>query len=322
MALDTSVAPISSMINMITTPLATALSTYAGGLITAMTAPVGVCFIIWVIIKASHMMKGMDESSLLDFGWFLLSFFIVLAMMTTYETGLMPWINDLANSGVAGETTLDQVAIYYVGIFDASDTEVANIINPLERIPMMITVGIKEFIVLVGLVPFLIAATLIYLSLKVGLMMVLALGPIFLALGLFPATRQYASAFANTVFSYVLGFALLGVIALVSINLSKEMFTNPDATLVDATMPLVIYAAIGNLLLMFLLKQVASIASSLSAGGINAGIAGGNLRSLASSIRNSARGSSRDLQAMRKGYQNVKDYASNKFKPKNTIKAG
>ena len=286
MALDTSGAPISSLIGLIVNPLSTALSTYAGGLITALQAPIATAFGIWMIIKATQMMKGMDEGSLIDFSWFLMSFFIVLSMMTTYQSQLMPFIQNLASSGVTGETTLDQVAKYYVGIFEASDVAVKDV-GGLDGIVLTINVGIKKLIVLLGLVPFLIAATLIYISLKVGLLMVLALGPLFIAFGLFPATRQWASAFINTVLSYVLGFALLGVIALASINLSKEMFTAPDGTLVNATMPLVIYAAIGNLLLVFLLKQVASIASSLSAGGINAGTASGSIGGIAKGITGS-----------------------------------
>ena len=59
-------------------------------------------------------------------------------------------------------------------------------------------------------------------------------------------------------------------------GISKEMFTaSGDSALTDTSLKVVFLAAMGNLTLLFLLKQVSSLASSLSAGGINAGMAGG-----------------------------------------------
>jgi type IV secretion system protein VirB6 len=62
----------------------------------------------------------------------------------------------------------------------------------------------------------------------------------------------------------------------------------------------VFLAAIGNLILLFFVKQVAALASSLSAGGINATLPG-SIGTLASGIRNSAKGSAKELKALGAG---------------------
>ena len=68
----------------------------------------------------------------------------------------------------------------------------------------------------------------------------------------------------------------------------------------------------GNLTLLFLLKQVSSLASSLSAGGINASMTG-SIGTLASAIKASAKGSAKDIKAMQAGGQAVGRWAANKF---------
>lgn len=280
-------APITSIVNFILTPFNTIVAMGATAISDLVTPVVGAVFILYVLLKMIAMLKGMDESSVIDFGLFLLSFFLVFAMMKNYDnynTYVVTMVDSIKNglsSALTGSTlganSLDTLAIYYIDMIDKGQQAIDAMLNPLNRIGAQMSFVLKELMILLGLVPFLVAATITITVLEIGLRMVLAIGPLFIAFGLFPNTRQYASAFVNTVFSYVLGITLVSVVALASVGISMQMLSSGGGTLNEASVPAVFYASIGNLILLFLLKQVSSVASSLSAGGINAGMAGGSI---------------------------------------------
>ncbi|MFM7294644.1 MAG: conjugal transfer protein TrbL, partial [Burkholderiales bacterium] len=99
---------------------------------------------------------------------------------------------------------------------------------------------------------------------------------------------------------------------------SKSMLSG-SGSLDDVSLKAVFLASMGNLTLLFLLKQVSSLASSLSAGGINASMPG-SIGTLASAIKSSAKGSAGGIRAMAAGYratkaggQAVVRWAANKF---------
>lgn len=279
-------APITSIVNFILTPFNTIVAMGATAISDLVTPVVGAVFILYVLLKMIAMLKGMDESSVIDFGLFLLSFFLVFAMMKNYDnynTYVVTMVDSIKNGlssaltgSSLGANSLDELAKYYIGMVDQGQQAI-DAMNPLNRVGAQLGFLFKELMILFGLVPFLVAATITITVLEIGLRMVLAIGPLFIAFGLFPNTRQYASAFVNTVFSYVLGITLVSVVALASVGISMQMLSSGGGTLNEASVPAVFYASIGNLILLFLLKQVSSVASSLSAGGINAGMAGGSI---------------------------------------------
>ncbi|MDG5827011.1 hypothetical protein MRX60_13380 (plasmid) [Xylella fastidiosa subsp. pauca] len=87
----------------------------------------------------------------------------------------------------------------------------------------------------------------------------------------------------------------MAVIATISVGLSKQMFS-ANGTLNDISFKAVFLASMGNLTLLFLLKQVGAMASSLSAGGINVSMPGSanTLRHAAQAARLGARASSKE----------------------------
>lgn len=323
-------APITSIINFIMTPFNDIVQIGATAISEIVTPLVGTAFILHVLLKALAMLKGIDETTLIDFFLFLLSFFIVFGMMKNYDNynlyvvsmaeGIKTDLSTALTGSTVDSNALDTLAIYYMDMIDKSNTAIDAMVNPLNKMSASFGLLFKEAMILLGLVPFLVAATISITVLELGLRMVLALGPLFIALGLFPATRQYASAFVNTVFSYVLSMTLVALVALASVGISMQMLSSGGGTLTEATIPAVFYASIGNLILLFLLKQVSSIAASLSAGGITAGMADGGIREAAKSVIRSTKGSAREIKHLNKGIDNLRKIASTKSN--NTIKPG
>ena len=139
---------------------------------------------------------------------------------------------------------------------------------------------------------------------NVGSTIVAMVGPIYFCFLLFPATRQYFSAWVNTAFSYALIPLIVAVIATISIGISKAMLSSGaggggTVDLSEVALSSVFLAALGNVVLLFLLKQVSSMASSLSAGGINAGMT--NSGAVASTAVAGGKGIYRGYMALRSG---------------------
>src|SRR5581483_1831283 len=101
----------------------------------------------------------------------------------------------------------------------------------------------KAAIICVGLIPFLVVATMAIIIANVGSMMVAMVGPIFFAFLLFPATRQYFSAWLNAALSYALVPTLVAVIAVMSVGISHDMLSS-GGSLYEASYKSVFLAAI------------------------------------------------------------------------------
>lgn len=277
-------APITWLVGQINTIVSTGVGDAAGAISNAIMPVVAVCFSIYALLTATNYMRGTETEPVMDFGLRLAKFAIIIGLglnADTYATTVIPMVtgigNDLANAISGGNATagaLDQLALHYLAIL-SDGFQHANAITFPFNIGSLLLYAIKAALILLGLIPFLVAATVAIIIANVGSVMVAMVGPIFFAFLLFPATRQYFSAWLNTALSYALIPVFVAVVALLSVNLSTAMLSNGGNSLDRTSLAEVFMATLGNLVLLFLLKQVASLASSLSAGGINAGMPGG-----------------------------------------------
>lgn len=313
-------APISWLIQEIHDALASGAASAAAGISTAITPLVAVCFGIYIILITFNYLRGAETEPVLDFGIRCAGFAVVIGLglnASNYASIVIPIVTglggDLANAisgGAVTESSLDSLALHYIKIiddgFEATDG--------LLEIGAAILVALKAFIIMLGLVPFLIVATLAIIVADVGSLMIAMVGPFFFACLIFPATRQYFSAWVNSAISYAFIPMFVSVIATLSVSLSTKMLTSGGG-LNEASFKMVFLSAIGNLLLLLLIRQVSALASSLSAGGINVGLPSG-VGSWASSIRNSGRESAKDAKALANGYRGARALGSriaNKF---------
>ena len=314
-------APITWLIGEINKIVSSGAGATASAIATAVTPLAAVGFGIYIILICINYMRGAETEPVIDFGVRCAGFAVIIGLglnAANYTSTVIPIVtgvgSDLASTvsgGSASAGTLDQLALHYFKILDAGYESAKTGGFPFNAGSLLLYF-IKFLCILVGLIPFLVAATLAIIIADVGSVLVAMVGPLFFAFLIFPATRQYFSAWLNTALSYALIPVFVAVIATISVGLSKTMLS-------DMTLKAVFLASMGNLTLLFLLKQVSSLASSLSAGGINASMMG-SIGTLASAIKASAKGSAKDIKAMAEGYratkaggQAVDRWAANKF---------
>ena len=314
-------APITWLIGEINKIVSSGAGATASAIATAVTPLAAVGFGIYIILICINYMRGAETEPVIDFGVRCAGFAVIIGLglnAANYTSTVIPIVtgvgSDLASTvsgGSASAGTLDQLALHYFKILDAGYESAKTGGFPFNAGSLLLYF-IKFLCILVGLIPFLVAATLAIIIADVGSVLVAMVGPLFFAFLIFPATRQYFSAWLNTALSYALIPVFVAVIATISVGLSKTMLS-------DMTLKAVFLASMGNLTLLFLLKQVSSLASSLSAGGINASMMG-SIGTLASAIKASAKGSAKDIKAMQAGYRATKAggqaagrWAANKF---------
>ena len=314
--------PITWLISKIVGLVETGASVAATNIANTITPLVSICFGIYMILIAFNYLRGAESEPILDFGMRCIGFAIVIGMglnASNYSNYVIPIVTGLGESlangisgGAVSEGMLDKLALKYIKI-------IARGFKSASGLTDNIAMFLKAAVVLIGLVPFLVIAALAIVVAKIGSLLVAMVGPIFFGFLLFPSTRQYFSAWVSTALSYSLIPTFVAVVALMSVSLSDEML-GANVDLNEATFILVILASIGNLLLLLLLNQVSSLASSLSAGGINASLPGsGTVGSAAKMAVGSAVAGGK---AAKMGYQGAKaagQWAANKFGKGNNI---
>jgi type IV secretion system protein VirB6 len=320
-------APITWLIGQINTIVTSGADAAATAIATAVTPLAAVGFGIYIILICINYMRGAETEPVIDFGVRCAGFAVIIGLglnAANYTSTVIPIVtgvgSDLASAvsgGSATAGTLDQLALHYFKILDDGYESANSPVFPFNVGPLVLYI-LKAVFILVGLIPFLVAATLCIIVANVGSILVAMVGPLFFAFLIFPATRQYFSAWLNTALSYALIPVFVAVIATISVGLSKTMLSG-SGSLDDVSLKAVFLASMGNLTLLFLLKQVSALASSLSAGGINASMPG-SIGTLASAIKSSAKGSAKDIKSMAAGYRAAKagagaarNWAANKF---------
>jgi type IV secretion system protein VirB6 len=277
-------APVAAVLKMIDDHLLTGVSTAAHAISDVITPIAAACFGIYMILIVVHYMRGASAEPVWDFLLRMAGFSIVIGLglnAGNYVDYVVPMVmglgNDLAAAVSGGDpnanvTALDTMIQNYARIIfvdiDQLEMGFANYEN-------FIVFSIKTLIIIIAILPFAVFAAALLVIAKAGAALITAVGPLFFACLIFPATRQYFSAWMNAALSYALLPVFIAIIAMMTINLSQTLFSTQDGvpymTFMDVFM-----AAIVNLLLIYLLKTCQSLAFSLGAGGINAGFSAGS----------------------------------------------
>lgn len=335
-------APLQWIINQITSIIGTSTNSVAETLSSTIAPLFSACFGIYIILIMVNYLRGAESEPVFDFFLRMASWAVVIFLAfsagayTTYVVPIITGLGDDLATAVTGAplnaASLDKLLMFYTDIFQTGLDNASILPSPL-NLGDLLFVYFKFFIVCLGLMPLVIAATIILIVAKVGLLLVASVGPLFIGLALFPATRQYFSAWINTAFSYALIPLFVAIIAQSSIQISTSIFDNgTNLDLSKATMLTCIGAALCNIVLLYLLQVVGRISSSLSAGGVAVGSGsgiGGAARAIASGTgantfgaamgKEMGKGAGKHVNALtRQARRNV----SRALMPKNKIKAG
>ena len=204
-------------------PITAFVSTSVSNLASYIDGPLRTAVMLYVILYGFAVMRGAISEPIMEFAWRAMRIVVVVLLATNssafqqYVTGLffdsLPKEigNALAGSGLNTSSGAPFDQLLSKGI------DVANKIYEqagLTNIAPALIAAILLVFVAVG--SFLQFAILLYA--KVGLGVVIALGPVFIALGLFEATRPFTEAWLRQVANFVILLVL--VVALVGLMLT------------------------------------------------------------------------------------------------------
>lgn len=255
-------------------PITTFVSTSVSNLASFVDGPLRVAVLLYVVLYGFAVMRGAIAEPIQEFAWRAMRL-VLIVLLASNASSFQQYVTNLfftslpkeignalagsaldANSGAPFDKLLNKGIEVAQKIYDrAGLTDIA---------PALIAAILLVFTAVSGFLQF---AILLYA--KVGLAIVIALGPIFIALALFDATRPFAEAWtrqvANFLILHVLVVALVGLM-LTSVQGFVEKYgadaASGGAIIVGAV---AISAVLG--LAAYIALQLPAIAGSLAGGG-------------------------------------------------------
>lgn len=240
----------------------------AGTLITVLEPLLLSSFSVYLLFLFLSYWNGSIEENIVDFvkrciAWILiLSFALNISYYNEYIVPMVMNFGDYLSQKFSGSNTsingsLDEmVSVILDGIKKTID-KASGIIGTILAVLVVVLIGIFSIIFLV------ISAGYILLA-KIFAGILVVVGPIFIAMALFPATRQYFSAWVNQVVNYALLTFFLNVLMAIFIEFMVGAF---GVGAIDLTRGLNI--AIGAGIFFVVLLRLPELSSSL-AGGLSA----------------------------------------------------
>jgi type IV secretion system protein VirB6 len=271
-------APVTWLIGRIDLIVSAGAISTATAIAHTITPMAASCFGVYIILMAVHQMRGARSEPVRDIGLRITGFCVVVGLglnMANYTSFVIPIVTGLGSDfasavsrGNVSAGVMDQLELHYLGILDDGSRSASQQSGP-SGVGAMAICGLNAAFVACGRIPFLVLAALLPIVADVDSVIGTSVGPLLFAALIFPATRQYFPAWVTTAISYALMPMLVSVIAVISETLSKEMLSDANGSFANASLASVSFTSLRNLVLMLLLRQVSSIDSSLSAGGIN-----------------------------------------------------
>lgn len=253
----------------IDTTLISVLGSKASVLIGLLSPIVLTCFSIYVMLVIMSYMKDNSSwsGSAIDMVKRIAAWGVIISFSMNvgfYMGTVVPMVNgipiELSNiltnqSSTGNVNNVDSIISYYITVIQEMWAKAKGIqasIAAAFNILLLIVLGIPVAVMM--------AAYLLLAKLFLAILM--AIGPLFLCLALFPVTRQYATLWIGQVVNFMLLGVLMNVTAVVMINILLGLQVNPlTASLVD----ILAYGVIA-LLFFIIILRIPDLSSALSGG--------------------------------------------------------
>lgn len=255
-------------------PITTFVSTSVSSLTSFVDGPLRVAVLLYVVLYGFAVMRGAIAEPIQEFAWRAMRL-VVIVLLASNSGSFQQYVTDLFFTSLPkeignalGGSTLDATSGQPFDKLLSKGIEVAYRIYDQAGLtniaPALIAAILLVFVAFGSFLQF---AVLLYA--KIGLAIVIALGPIFIALALFEATRPFAEAWtrqvANFLILHVLVVALVGLM-LTSVQGFVEKYgantSTAGALIVGAV---AISAVLG--LAAYIAIQLPAIAGGLAGGG-------------------------------------------------------
>lgn len=247
-------------------------------------------FTVYVILVTWSYFGTTLEQTMFDVLKRILAWGVIISFslnIGSYNASVVPFVlglgeglaNIFSGGGTASASALDSLVNL---LFDmiAKNSEAADKVSGIEGISEKLAAFFYNLLIILVFSVFLIIAAAYIVLAKVFLAILVVLGPIFISLALFPATRQYFSAWVNQVVNYNLYFLLINVVGAIFISYINATFTE-EALLTDSGIIQLILVLLFFAIILLKLPEMAS--------GLAGGIAANGFGSLASSISSGTR---------------------------------
>lgn len=247
------------------------LGTQTGALINIISPIILACFTLYVLLIAMSYIKG--EAQPVEMGFDLIYRMIAWAVILglsmnigNYTSIVVTIVNTLPNeltqaiSGNASASvtnSLDQLISLYIDRIN----ELFQDIDFLD-VGGYVAASLITLILCVCAIPFLVVCGGFILLAKIMSAILLVLGPMFIILALFPATRQYFSLWVGQIVNYMLILVIINILATIQIS----FLTNVINTSVDLDFTTSLSIGIASLLFFVVVLKVPDISSALSNG--------------------------------------------------------
>jgi type IV secretion system protein VirB6 len=252
-----------------TAPLQNFISSGTSGISAWVTGPLTVALTLYVILYGFLILRGSVQEPIMDFAFRAMKLAIILMLVRnaseyqTYVTNIFfetlprEVAEALNTGGAPSATTFD--SLLDKGQKSANDiwAQSAWPVDPLTSFAGLVVVFMTFVVASIGYV--------VSLYARVALAIILAIGPIFIALAMFQSTRRFTEAWIGQLVNFVILQVLVVAVGSLLVTSFATMFTTVEAY-TDVLMRPIAVGAIG-LASLYVFYQLPSIASSLASGG-------------------------------------------------------
>ncbi|WP_208438057.1 type IV secretion system protein [Bartonella taylorii] len=273
---DFSYAPFQSISDYIVAPLDVVMNTTVSGLSSAISAPLNLASIIFIFLYGYNVMTGRTTLSMHNLLNNVVKIFVVTTMATNADTfniyvkdiffnDLVNAIGNALNNNPTGSNVFDHILLKTNSRYQ----EVLAKAWFLEKI----TVAILGLIMLAAVIVFCIGGFIVQMFTQVALVMIIGLGPLFISLYLFNATRKFTDAWITTLVNFTILQVLVIMLGTIMCKIILHVLNGSYSSIYILLPPVVVISVVGAILF----RALPGIATALASGGpyFNTGIASG-----------------------------------------------
>ncbi|WP_078674216.1 type IV secretion system protein [Bartonella elizabethae] len=283
-------SPFESISGYILKPLDNVMDTTVSGLSSAISAPLNLAAIIFIFLYGYNVMTGRIALSMHSLLNNVVKIVIVTTMATNAETfntyvkdiffnDLSNAIGNALNSNPANSNVFDYI------LLQASDRYQEVLYNAwfFEKI----VVGLLGSIMLLAVILFCIGGFIVQMFAQVALVMIIGLGPLFISLYLFNATRKYTDAWITTLVNFTILQVLVIMLGTIICQVIIQVLRVSYESIYVLFPPVIVISIIG----VIIFRALPGIATALASGGpyFSAGVSSGG--QIFTMLTNSARAS-------------------------------
>ncbi|EJF92381.1 type IV secretion system protein [Bartonella taylorii] len=273
---DFSFAPFESISGYILAPLDSAMNTTVSGLSSAISKPLNLASIIFIFLYGYNVMTGRVALSMHSLLNNVVKIIVVTTMATNADTfniyvkeiffnDLVNAIGNALNSNPTGSNVFDYILLQAT----TRQQEVLAKAWFLEKI----MVGLLGGLMVIAVIIFCIGGFIVQIFAQVALVMIIGLGPLFISLYLFNATRKFTDAWITTLVNFTILQVLVIMLGTIMCKIILHVLKDSYDSIYLLFPPVVVISIVG----VILFRALPGIASALASGGpyFNAGISSG-----------------------------------------------